>query len=410
MKVNNLDDKKFDIIITSNALQYIEDFIGKDDDSIKKLKEVFYKLKDQLNEEGILQLLYHYTLPENLKFDKNEVYKTRNIAEVAREFYKENLELWKFRDVIDKNYDGVVVYTKKGDNNMDDIIVIVGPTGIGKTKLSIELAKKLDGEIINGDSVSIYKKLDIGSAKPTIEERNGINHHLLDIKEVTEEYTVFDYQRDLRKKIEEINNKGKRIIIVGGTGLYIKAALYDYNFTEGTTYNEYNDLTNEEIYNKLKEYDVELPDLNNRKRLVRLLNKVENNEEITNNKDKLLYPIKTIGLTTPRETLYERINKRVDIMLKNGLLEEINGLKEYYNNSRILNSGIGYKEFYDYLFNNKDLNTVIEEIKQNSRRFAKRQYTFFKHQFETTWFDVDLNHFKNTVEEVYNYIKGESYE
>lgn len=293
---------------------------------------------------------------------------------------------------------------------MEDIIVIVGPTGIGKTKLSIELAKKLDGEIINGDSVSIYKRLDIGSAKPSLEEQEGIPHHLIDIKDVDEDYSVFDYQKDVREKIKEITSRGKRIIIVGGTGLYIKAALYDYNFTEGTTNNEYNDLTNEEIYNKLKEYDVELPDLNNRKRLVRLLNKVENNEEITNNKDNLLCPIKTIGLTTPRDTLYERINKRVDIMLKNGLLEEINGLKEYYNNSRILNSGIGYKEFYDYLFNNKDLNTVIEEIKQNSRRFAKRQYTFFKHQFETTWFDVDLNHFENTVEEVYNYIKGESYE
>lgn len=289
---------------------------------------------------------------------------------------------------------------------MKDIIVIVGPTGIGKTKLSIELAKKLDAEIINGDSVSIYKRLNIGSAKPTKEEQSGIPHHLIDIKDVDEDYTVFDYQKDLRKKIEEITSRGKQIIIVGGTGLYIKAALYDYKFTEGTTYNEYNDLSNEEILSKIKEYKVEkLPELNNRKRLVRLLNKLENNEEITNNKDKLLYNIKVIGLTTDRETLYKRIDKRVDIMMENGLLDEINSLKEDYKNSRILNSGIGYKEFYDYLYSNKSLETVIEEIKKNSRHFAKRQYTFFNHQFNTNWFNVDLNNFDNTIIEVMDFLK-----
>ena len=294
---------------------------------------------------------------------------------------------------------------------MKDIIVIVGPTGVGKTKLSIELAKKLDAEIINGDSVAIYKKLDIGSAKPSITEREGIPHHLIDIKDVLDDYSVFEYQKDVRKKIEEITSRGKRIIIVGGTGLYIKSALYDYNFTEGTTYNEYEDLTNEEILEKIKNSDISLdyiPEVNNRKRLVRLLNKIENNEVITNNKDKLLYPIKVIGLTTSRDYLYERINKRVDIMLKNGLLEEIESLKGKYHNSRILNSGIGYKEFYDYLFNNKTLDEVVEDIKRDSRRFAKRQYTFFNHQFNTTWFDVDFNNFNNTINDVYNYIEKET--
>ena len=288
---------------------------------------------------------------------------------------------------------------------MKDIIVIVGPTGIGKTKLSIELAKKLDAEIINGDSVSIYKKLDIGSAKPTIEERQSIPHHLIDIRDVTEDYTVFDYQKDVRKIIDEISSRNKRIIIVGGTGLYIKAALYDYKFKEGTTYNEYSDFTNKEILDKIKEYKVEkLPELNNRKRLVRLLNKLENNEDITYDKDKLLYNIKVIGLTTDRKALYDIINKRVDIMMNNGLLEEISSLKDYYKKSRILNSGIGYKEFNDYLFDNKTLEEVIDKIKLNSRRFAKRQYTFFNHQFNTNWFDVDLNNFNNTIKEVYNFI------
>ena len=289
---------------------------------------------------------------------------------------------------------------------MKDIIVIVGPTGVGKTKLSIELAKRLDAEIINGDSVSIYKKLDIGSAKPTIDEREGIIHHLIDIKEVWDDYTVFDYQKDVRELIRDISSRGKRIIIVGGTGLYIKAALYDYKFTEGTTYNEYSELSNEEILDKVKEYNVDyIPEVQNRKRLVRLLNKLENDEEITYDKDKCLYPIKVIGLTTDREELYKRINTRVDNMIDNGLVEEAKSLKDYYDKSRILNSGIGYKEFYDYLFNNKKIEDVIEEIKKNSRRYAKRQFTFFKHQFDTNWYEVDFNNFNNTIEEIYNNIK-----
>lgn len=291
---------------------------------------------------------------------------------------------------------------------MEDIIVIVGPTGVGKTKLSIELAKRLDAEIINGDSVAIYKNLNIGSAKPTVEERENIPHHLIDIKEVDEDYSVYDYQIDCRKAIEDITSRGKRVIIVGGTGLYIKAALYDYNFTKGTTNNQYEDLTNEEILDKISKFDLYLSstlEVNNRQRLVRVLNKLENKEVFTNNKDKLLYPVKVIGLTTDRDYLYERINNRVDIMINNGLLDEINSLKEKYPNSRILNSGIGYKEFSDYLFNSKDLNEVIESIKQDSRRFAKRQFTFFNHQFETKWITVDFNNFNNTIEEVLNYIK-----
>ncbi len=292
---------------------------------------------------------------------------------------------------------------------MKDIIVIVGPTGVGKTKLSIELAKKLNAEIINGDSVAIYKKLDIGSAKPTIEEQEGIPHHLLDIKDVEESYTVYEYQKDCRAKIKEITSRGKRVIIVGGTGLYIKAALYNYQFTEGTTYNEYNDLSNEDMLEKIKNsYSGKLPEVQNRKRLVRLLNKVENDEKITNLKDECLYPITVIGLTAPRELLYERINNRVDKMIENGLLEEVKSLKDKYNNSRILNSGIGYKKFYDYLFNSKELEEVIKEIKKDSRHFAKRQFTFFNHQFTTKWFEVDFNNFSNTIKEVEDYIEKDA--
>ena len=290
---------------------------------------------------------------------------------------------------------------------MKDIIVIVGPTGVGKTKLSIELAKKLDAEIINGDSVAIYRGCDIGSAKPLEKERDNIRHHLIDIRDVWEDYSVFDYQRDVRKLIDDITNRGKRIIIVGGTGLYIKAALYDYKFTENSKANSYDSYTNQELYDKILSYNVDLPiHINNRQRLVRLLNKLENGEEISNNKDILLYPVKVIGLTTNRYHLYERINNRVDMMFQNGLIAEVINLKKYYNNSRILNSAIGYKEFSEYFKNNKelDLESIIYNIKQDSRHFAKRQYTFFKHQFDVVWYDVNFENFNETIDEVYNEI------
>lgn len=292
---------------------------------------------------------------------------------------------------------------------MEPIIVIVGPTGVGKTKLSIELAKKLDANIINGDSVSIYKKLNIGSAKPTPEEQKQAPHYLIDIKEPTEEYSVYDYQQDVRKLIEEFQNQRKRIIIVGGTGLYIKAALYNYVFTKGTTNKNYEDLSNEEILTRIKEYNKEIDiHLNNRKRLVRMLNKLENKEPVTNEKDKCLYNIQVIGLTAPRDIVYNRINQRVDKMLEEGLLDEINGLKEEYKDSRVLNTAIGYKEFYDYLFHNKKLEEVIEQIKLDSRHYAKRQYTFFNHQFPTTWYEVDFNNFQNTIDKIYQDIKKEA--
>ena len=292
---------------------------------------------------------------------------------------------------------------------MKPIIVIVGPTGVGKTKLSIELAKRLDAEIINGDSVAIYKKLNIGSAKPTKEEQQEVPHHLIDIKEPTEEYSVYDYQIDARNKIEQITKKEKRVVIVGGTGLYIKAALYNYIFTKGTTYNTYDDLSSEELLEKIKEYKKDTTiHKNNRKRLIRTLNKYENHEPITTNKDECLYPIKVIGLTSQREEIYDRINKRVDKMFKEGLLEEITSLKDDYKSSRVLKSAIGYKEFYDYLYHDKPLEEVKEEIKLNSRHYAKRQYTFFNHQFNTTWYEVNFENFEETINKIYQDIEKEA--
>lgn len=292
---------------------------------------------------------------------------------------------------------------------MQKIIVIVGPTGVGKTKLSIELAKRLDAEIINGDSVAIYQKLNIGSAKPTIEEQQEVPHHLIDIKHPTEEYSVYDYQVDGRKKIEELRKRGKNIIVVGGTGLYIKALLYDYRFTKGTTNNKYEELSNEELYQKVKKLDEKI-DIhpNNRKRLVRYLNKYENNEEITHNKDKPLYDTLVIGLTLPRDILYERINTRVENMIKEGLVEEVEGLKKYYKSSRVLTTAIGYKEFINYFTHKETLEEVVDKIKLDSRHYAKRQYTFFNHQLKTNWYQVNLDDFNKTIEKIYNDIKKEA--
>lgn len=292
---------------------------------------------------------------------------------------------------------------------MKPIIVIVGPTGVGKTKLSIELAKKLNAEIINGDSVAIYKNLNIGSAKPTLEEQQEVPHHLIDIRLPEEEYSVYEYQQDARNKIKEITEREKRVIIVGGTGLYIKAALYNYIFTNGTINNNYENLTNEEILNRIKRYTDKIEiHPNNRQRLVRTLNKYENKETITNEKDKCLYSTYIIGLTAPRNIVYDRINKRVDKMIEEGLTTEILSLKDIYANSRVLNTAIGYKEFKSYLDHQKTIEEVKEEIKLNSRHYAKRQYTFFKNQFNTHWYEVNFNNFNETIEKIYNDIKKEA--
>ena len=289
---------------------------------------------------------------------------------------------------------------------MKPIIVIVGPTGVGKTKLSIELAKRMDAEIINGDSVAIYKKLNIGSAKPTLEEQNEAVHHLIDIREPVEEYSVYDYQKDARDAIVDIDSRGKRVIVVGGTGLYIKAALYNYIFTKENDKKTYDYMTNEEILEKLKSYDGQISiHPNNRKRLVRALNKFENGNFTTHGKDACLYPVYVVGLTSLRSTVYDRINQRVESMVEKGLLGEVLSLKEEYQNSRVLTTAIGYKEFLPYFSGEETLDEVIANIQLHSRRYAKRQYTFFNHQFDTHWYDVNFDDFNQTIDEVYQDIK-----
>lgn len=292
---------------------------------------------------------------------------------------------------------------------MSIVIVITGPTAVGKTKLSIELAKKLNGEIINADAMQVYKGLNIGTAKVTEKEKENIPHHLFDIKEVKEEYSIYNYQKDCRKVIDDILRRSKTPILVGGTGLYIKAALYDYKLSEEKTNNTYDNLKTEEIYKELLKLDKDINiDKNNRRRLIRALNYYkENNTSISNNKtNKLLYDTIFIGLTTDRKILYKKINQRVDNMIENGLLEEV---KYYYDKNiktKPLINGIGYKELYNYFDGLCSKEEAVEKIKQNSRHYAKRQYTFLNHQLNVVWFETDYNNFNNTIEKVSSYIKN----
>lgn len=280
------------------------------------------------------------------------------------------------------------------------IIAIVGPTGIGKTALSISLAKHYNAEIINFDAMQVYEKMDIGTAKVTTEEMDGVVHHLLSYVDVNTNYSVYDYQKEARSLIDKLLKEKKNIIMVGGTGLYLKATLYDYRFREEDGSTCYDELSTEELLRRISKYNYVPKDKNNRRRLIRELKKLENNIDIDNNGNKLLYDAKIIGLTTDREILYDRINKRVDIMVENGLVDEVNSLKESFATSKALKTAIGYKEFIPYFNNETSLDEVINKIKQNSRHYAKRQYTFFNNQLPVTWYHSDFNNFDNTVKMV----------
>lgn len=281
------------------------------------------------------------------------------------------------------------------------IIAVVGPTGVGKTKLSVELAKHYHGIIINCDAMQVYKGMDIGTAKITEKEKENIPHYLFDIKNVLENHTVYDYQVDARKILEE--NQDKNIIFVGGTGLYLKAALYSYEFSkEEKEINNYDELSNEELYDLALKKDPHMDiHVNNRKRLVRFLNK----EEINIPPSKPLYDAIYIGLTCNRDVLYERINKRVDEMFEQGLLEEVKSFYDAGIDSKALKTAIGYKELYSYFDGDITLEEAKELIKKRSRNYAKRQYTWFNNQMDIKWFDVDFKDFNKTVEEVIKYIE-----
>ena len=285
------------------------------------------------------------------------------------------------------------------------IVVIMGPTGVGKTKLSINLAHYLKAEIINADAMQVYKEMNIGTAK--IEDTEGIKHHLLSIRSVENPYSVYEFQKDGRKILNELIINKKNVIIVGGTGLYIKALLYDYNFSKEEFTYDFSNLSNEEILNEIKKYEETDIHVNNRKRLVRALNKIKNNEKKEDNGNNLIYKdVYFIGLTTDRDKLYSIINDRVDKMISDGLLEEVRDLYDKNLNTIPINTAIGYKELYKYFNREISLNESIDLIKRNSRRYAKRQYTWLNNKMNIEWFNVEFDNFDSTIEKIKKYIDG----
>lgn len=293
------------------------------------------------------------------------------------------------------------------------IYVIVGPTGVGKTALSIALAKALNTEIISGDSVQVYKSLDIGSAKVKKEEMAGIKHHMIDILEPTDSFSVAMYQKEVRSILDELIHKGKDPLLVGGTGFYLKSVLHQYNFDEShrdETFEQlYDDLTNVELFEYLKRLDpvaTEKLHPNNRKRVLQALYRAKRGVKISdqNQGDKAVYPYTMIGLTMPKDLLYKRINQRVDTMIQEGLIEEVKALYDQGIKSQSIEA-IGYKELYQYFDQLLTLDEAIDLIKRNSRRYAKRQYTFFNNQFDVNWFSVNLEDFDQTIQAVLDFIQ-----
>ena len=281
------------------------------------------------------------------------------------------------------------------------IIVVCGATASYKTRLSVDLAKRYNGIVVNADSLQVYKELDIATAKIKEEKKEGIPHYLFDIVDKNDMYTVYDYQKDLRNILD--NNKDKNIIIVGGTGLYIKAGLYNYVFEDDTSYDTYNDISNEELYEKVKEKYPNLDiHVNNRKRLIRALNK---KEDYDNKGNELLYDAKFIAIDLERDVLYDRINRRVDIMVKDGLIEEARKLYDEHVYSKAVMTCIGYKELYMYFDGKISLNEALDLIKKNSRHYAKRQYTWFKNQMDVKWFKLDKC-YDETYKEIIAYLEG----
>ena len=286
------------------------------------------------------------------------------------------------------------------------VIVITGPTATGKSDLGIYLAHKLDGEIINADSTQIYKGLDIATNK--VKDTEGVVHYLFDEKDLREDYTVFDYQKDARRIIDDILARGKIPILVGGTGLYINAALYDYKF-EDKANDEYEGVSNDELYKMLLEVDPNTNiHLNNRVRVMSALNYYKANGKPYSEKEKdfkLLYDTIFIGLTTDRDILYYKINKRVDKMVAEGLVNEAKEIYDLGIRSKAVLTPIGPKELFDYFDGKITLDEAIDLIKSKSRKYAKRQYTWFRNQLKLKWFETNYDNFSKTEEEVLKYIK-----
>lgn len=293
---------------------------------------------------------------------------------------------------------------------MSKIILIVGPTGTGKTTLSINLAKKYDAVILNADSTQVYTEPLIATAKIKEHEKENIEHYLFDVVSLNDDYTLYDYQKDGRRLLDRFISENKNVIIVGGSGLYVKALLYNYVLEDKKEINiDFSEYSNEELKNKVLALDPESDiHVNNRQRLESFLKhyyetgKVIKKTEEINNK---LYNFISIGLKSDRETLYKMLDKRVDSMFNEGLLDEAERL--YKMNLKNYTNIIGYKELNEYFNGNITLEEAKELIKRNTRRYAKRQFTWFNNQMkDIKWFNVNYDNFYDTIKEVENYLGG----
>jgi len=271
------------------------------------------------------------------------------------------------------------------------IVIITGPTGVGKTALSIDVAQYFNTEIISGDAMQIYQTMDIGTAKITEEEAKQVPHHMIDILDPSEAYSVARYQADVRCLIESFKSRDKLPLIVGGTGFYIKSVVHDFNFDQAyrddTVEKAYEHLSNDTLYQTLQAVDQATANNvhpNNRKRVIQALNRVDQGAPRSQqiNQEKVVYPYVLIVLTMDRQTLYDRINARVSQMFDNGLLEEAKQLYDRGDVSKTASQAIGYKECFAYFDGVLSLDDAKSLIKQRSRQYAKRQLTYFKHQFK----------------------------
>lgn len=295
----------------------------------------------------------------------------------------------------------------------EKVIVICGPTASGKTALSIELAKKINGEIVSADSMQIYKDMNIGTAKPTIDEMQGVKHYLLDFVSPEERYSVAQYKQDAKRAIKEIIKKGKTPIIVGGTGLYVDSLIYEIEYNDIKIDEEYRNKLEtiveknglEELYKKALEIDpvaMEKISKNDKKRIMRILEiykatgKTKTQQELESRKKPVEYDYRIFAINWDRKILYQRINKRVDIMIEQGLVNEVKNILDKYDKFPTAMQGLGYKEVVDYINGIYTKEEMIEKIKMETRRYAKRQLTWFRKNKQTIWLD-GTNDIQNNI-------------
>lgn len=282
------------------------------------------------------------------------------------------------------------------------LLAVVGPTAVGKTALGIELAKQFNGEIISGDSQQVYRQLDIGTAKATPEEQAEAVHHLIDVRNVDETYSVYDFVQEASAAISDIVSRGKLPIIVGGTGLYLQSLLEGYHLggqvdqEKVLAYRKELDLlSDDELFEKIAEQKIEIPQIN-RRRAIRALELAKFGKDLENKETD--YDAYLIGLNDDRQVLYDRINRRVDLMVENGVLDEAKWLYDNYREVQAARA-IGYKELFTYFSGEDSLENCVEKLKQNTRRFAKRQLTWFRNRMAVQFYNVSETDFKTKVAE-----------